>query len=148
MAKTKHVTKKDANAGDEDEQQLQTPPNGTVTPAELTNGSSAPKTNGKALNRTEEEELVAKLEHDMELNAEARSCTGVLGIHPRSRDIKIDNFSITFHGAEILTDTKVELNCGRRYGLIGPNGSGKSTLLASLGRREVPVQVGEDFEKM
>lgn len=141
MAKTKHVTKKDALAGDEDEQP-QTPPNGsgTNTPAELTNGS-APKTNGKTLNLTEEEELVAKLEHDMELNAEARSCTGVLGIHPRSRDIKIDNFSITFHGAEILTDTKVELNCGRRYGLIGPNGSGKSTLLAALGRREVPVQV-------
>ncbi|XP_017492946.1 PREDICTED: ATP-binding cassette sub-family F member 2-like [Rhagoletis zephyria] len=107
-----------------------------------TNGFSTPKTNGgtNGLNKTDEEELVAKLERDMQLNAEARSCTGVLGIHPRSRDIKIEGFSITFHGAEILTDTKLELNCGRRYGLIGPNGSGKSTLLSALGRREVPVQ--------
>ncbi|GAB6027165.1 ATP-binding cassette sub- F member 2 [Chamberlinius hualienensis] len=80
------------------------------------------------------------LDKEMELNANARACTGVLAVHPRSRDIKIDNFSITFHGTEVLTDTKLELNCGRRYGLIGLNGSGKSTLLAALGRREVPIQ--------
>ena len=58
-----------------------------------------------------------------------------------SRDIKIDNFSVTFHGAEMLQDTKLELSCGRRYGLIGANGSGKSSLLAVLGNREVPIQV-------
>lgn len=34
----------------------------------------------------------------------------------------------------------LELNCGRRYGLLGLNGSGKSSLLAVLGNREVPVQ--------
>lgn len=96
--------------------------------------------NGHKVVLTEEEQLVAKLERDLELNAQARSCTGVLGIHPRSRDIKIDNFSVAFHGAEILTDTKCELNCGRRYGLIGANGCGKSTFLAVLGRREVPIQ--------
>lgn len=61
-------------------------------------------------------------------------------MHPRSRDIKIENFSITFFGAELLQDTMLELNCGRRYGLLGPNGSGKSSLLAVLGNREVPVQ--------
>ncbi|GFS61412.1 ATP-binding cassette sub-family F member 2 [Trichonephila inaurata madagascariensis] len=87
-----------------------------------------------------EDELVRKLEHDMKLKAAARSCTGVLAVHPRSKDIKIENFSINFHGVEILTDTKLELNCGRRYGLIGLNGSGKSTLLAALGGREVPIQ--------
>ncbi|XP_042228456.1 ATP-binding cassette sub-family F member 2-like isoform X2 [Homarus americanus] len=76
----------------------------------------------------------------MKIASEARSCTGVLGIHPRARDIKIDNFSITFHGSEMLQDTKLELNCGRRYGLIGTNGCGKSTLLASLANREVPIQ--------
>jgi len=89
---------------------------------------------------SEVDKLALKFEQDMEMNAVARACTGVLGTHPRSRDIKIDNFSITFHGTEILSDTKLELNCGRRYGLIGLNGSGKSTLLASLGRREVPIQ--------
>lgn len=70
-------------------------------------------------------EITLKLKEEMDLNAKARSCTGVLGVHPMSRDIKIDNFSVTFHGSELLTDTKVELNCGRRYGLIGQNGSGE-----------------------
>ncbi len=60
----------------------------------------------------------------MKLNAEARSCTGSLALHPRSRDIKLANFSITFHGCELVQDTMLELNCGRRYGLIGLNGSG------------------------
>ena len=40
--------------------------------------------------------------------------TGVLGIHPLARDIKIDNFSVTFYGAELLQDTKLELSCGNR----------------------------------
>ncbi|KOX73379.1 ATP-binding cassette sub-family F member 2 [Melipona quadrifasciata] len=86
-----------------------------------------------------EEALCIKLEADARLNAEARSCTGSLASHPRSRDIKISNFSITFHGCELLQDTMLELNCGRRYGLLGLNGSGKSTLLAVLGNREVPI---------
>ena len=30
------------------------------------------------------------------------------------RDIKIDNFSVTFYGAELLQDTKLELSCGNR----------------------------------
>ncbi|KAL1448153.1 hypothetical protein MTO96_028275, partial [Rhipicephalus appendiculatus] len=87
-----------------------------------------------------ERELVRRLEEDVRLNAAARACTGVLAVHPRSRDVKIDNLSITFHGVEILVDTRLELNCGQRYGLIGLNGSGKSTLLSALGRREVPIQ--------
>merc|ERR1719447_495729 len=57
-----------------------------------------------------------------------------------ARDIKIANFSVTFHGAELLVDTKLELSVGQRYGLIGANGSGKSSLLAVLGNREVPIQ--------
>merc|ERR1712223_510889 len=74
------------------------------------------------------------------LAAEARACTGVLGIHPMARDIKIDNFSVTFYGANLLQDTKLELSVGNRYGLIGVNGCGKSTLMAVLGNREVPIQ--------
>merc|ERR1712156_1074935 len=46
----------------------------------------------------------------------------------------------TFYGAELLQDTKLELSCGNRYGLMGVNGCGKSTLLACLGNREVPIQ--------
>ena len=52
-------------------------------------------------------------------------CTvGVLASHPLSRDIHINSVSITFHGVELLSDTRVELNLGRRYGLVGLNGSG------------------------
>lgn len=76
--------------------------------------------------------LCKKLEADAKLNAEARACTGSLASHPRSRDIKIDNLSISFHGCELLQDTMLELNCGRRYGLIGLNGSGKCELLVTF----------------
>merc|ERR1712038_998509 len=89
---------------------------------------------------TYEEELCARLESEANLASEARACTGVLGIHPMSKDIKMDNFSVTFHGAELIQDSKVELSCGRKYGLIGVNGSGKSSFLAVLGNREVPIQ--------
>lgn len=54
-----------------------------------------------------------------------RSCTSVLTSHPLSRDLHIERLSLTFHGAELLSDAKLELNCGRRYGLVGLNGSGE-----------------------
>ena len=57
---------------------------------------------------------------------------GVLGSHPSSRDAHIHNFSLTFHGVELLTDTKLELNTGRRYGLVGLNGSGTYIHLSCL----------------
>ena len=82
---------------------------------------------------------------ELDLNAEFRTCTGVLTSHPQSRDLKLYNFSINFHGMELLHDTHLELNAGNRYGLIGANGSGKSTLLAVLGRREVPIPDGLDI---
>ena len=85
------------------------------------------------------EALCLKLEADARLNAEARSCTGSLASHPRSRDIKISNFSITFHGCELLQDTMLELNCGRRYGLLGLNGSGKSTISTLISGTMTPT---------
>jgi len=106
---------------------------GTSTPNSTTNGNSSDK-------MTYEEELCARLEEEAKMNSEARATTGTLAIHPLSRDIKIANFSITFHGQELLVDTKLELSVGQRYGLIGENGCGKSSLLATLGNREVPVQ--------
>ena len=108
-----------------------------------TNGSACNGLNDSKL--TEEEILVKRLENDLDLNAKARAVTGVLGVSPKSRDIKIDNFSIMFHGFEILTDTRLEVNCGRRYGLIGLNGCGKSTMLSAIGRREIPIQDSIDI---
>ncbi|XP_071514470.1 ATP-binding cassette sub-family F member 2 [Panulirus ornatus] len=117
--------------------------NGSSNNSKKSSRETTPMTNGTANgieNLSPEEILCRKLEEDMRIASAARSCTGVLAIHPRARDIKIDNFSITFHGSEMLQDTRLELNCGRRYGLIGTNGCGKSTLLASLANREVPIQ--------
>ncbi|CAH8464708.1 unnamed protein product [Heterobilharzia americana] len=68
-----------------------------------------------------------------------RSVTGVLASHPEARDVQFSNLSITFHGRVLLADTRLELNNGRRYGLIGSNGCGKSTLLAVIANAELPI---------
>jgi ATP-binding cassette subfamily F protein 2 len=65
--------------------------------------------------------------------------TGVLASQEQARDVKIEQFSVSVYGKEFIADTKLELNCGRRYGLIGMNGSGKSTMLAAIAAREVPI---------
>ena len=44
-----------------------------------------------------------------------------------------------FHGKVLITDTTLELNFGRRYGLLGENGCGKSTLLKAIDKREYPI---------
>ncbi len=62
--------------------------------------------------------------------------TGNLASQPNSRDLKISEFSITTYGRNLVQDTTLELNFGRRYGLIGQNGSGKSTLLAAIAAKE------------
>lgn len=56
---------------------------------------------------------------------DARAVTGVLASHPNSTDVHIASLSLTFHGQELLTDTSLELNSGRRYGLLGLNGTGR-----------------------
>lgn len=63
---------------------------------------------------------------DLNLEAEFRSVTGVLSSHPDSRDIHISQITLTFHGAELLIDTDLTLNCGRRYGLIGKSSANDS----------------------
>ncbi|XP_043701097.1 ABC transporter F family member 1 [Telopea speciosissima] len=68
-----------------------------------------------------------------------RNCTGVLCSHPLSRDIHIESLSVTFHGHDLIVDSDLELNYGRRYGLLGLNGCGKSTLLEAIGNRELPI---------
>jgi ATP-binding cassette subfamily F protein 2 len=72
-------------------------------------------------------------------NITDRTCTGILASHAQSRDIHIESLSVTFHGHELVADSTLELNYGRRYGLLGLNGCGKSTLLTAIGLREVPI---------
>lgn len=68
-----------------------------------------------------------------------RVVTGVLDSLETSRDIKLSSVSLLFHGKVLIQDSTLELNYGRRYGLLGANGCGKSTLLRSLAAREFPV---------
>ncbi|RUS76774.1 hypothetical protein EGW08_015451 [Elysia chlorotica] len=106
------------------------------------NGTDQEENGVNGENGTTCENGVASVEaafDELTLAAKHRSVTGVLASHHESRDVHIHNLSILFHGAELLTESTLELNVGRRYGLIGLNGCGKSSLLAALAAREVPV---------
>jgi len=72
-----------------------------------------------------------------------RTCTGELAMNPGAKDVKVVSFSLSFHGELLIDDTTLELNYGRRYGLIGRNGSGKSTFLEALalGDLELPSHI-------
>jgi ATP-binding cassette subfamily F protein 2 len=74
----------------------------------------------------------------LKMNVE-RTATGVYSSQERSRDIKIDSFSLNFHGRILIDNATIELNFGRRYGLIGSNGSGKSTFLESIAGRDIEI---------
>ena len=69
----------------------------------------------------------------------AKFYKGVLASHPNGRDVHIHQFSLTFYGQDLVVDAKLELNHGRRYGLLGLNGSGKSQVLFAIGNRDIPI---------
>lgn len=79
-----------------------------------------------------------------------RSAAGVLVSDAKGRDVKIDSYTLSFHGRLLIEGAEVSLNYGQRYfyrkfclmklsqpkyasryGLLGENGSGKvkATLL-------------------
>ncbi|KAL7667287.1 ABC transporter domain-containing protein [[Candida] zeylanoides] len=68
-----------------------------------------------------------------------RVTTGVLESLASSRDIKLSSVSLLFHGKVLIQDSILELNYGRRYGLLGENGCGKSTLLKAIAAGEFPI---------
>lgn len=68
-----------------------------------------------------------------------RSANGVLVSDPKARDVKIDSYSLSFHGRLLIEGAEVSLNYGNRYGLLGENGSGKSTFLQSIAERDVDI---------
>uniref|UniRef100_A0A8C8IZS8 ATP-binding cassette sub-family F member 2 n=1 Tax=Oncorhynchus tshawytscha TaxID=74940 RepID=A0A8C8IZS8_ONCTS len=69
----------------------------------------------------------------------AESNGNSLKLEMDNTDVHVASLSLTFHGQELLQDTSLELNSGRRYGLIGLNGTGKSMLLSAIGHREIPI---------
>jgi ATP-binding cassette subfamily F protein 2 len=60
-------------------------------------------------------------------------------IHVNARDVKAENLTVILNGKELLKESSLTLNWGRRYGLIGPNGCGKSILMTMLGLRMLPM---------
>ena len=44
---------------------------------------------------------------------------------PKGRDIKMDQYTLSFHGRLLIEGAEISLNYGQRYGLLGENGSGK-----------------------
>jgi ATP-binding cassette subfamily F protein 2 len=73
------------------------------------------------------------------ISTDGISAVGVLASHPLSRDVKIEQFGLIFHGTPLLNEATLELNYGRRYGLLGSNGCGKTTLLRTIASREIPI---------
>eukprot|EP01126_Amoeba_proteus_P057455 TRINITY_DN7312_c0_g1_i1.p1 TRINITY_DN7312_c0_g1~~TRINITY_DN7312_c0_g1_i1.p1 ORF type:complete len:589 (-),score=113.79 TRINITY_DN7312_c0_g1_i1:44-1810(-) len=96
---------------------------------------------GKAATSPQQERAMSAKEEIKELRATSSpwTGTGTLDTMEDARDIKIGSFSVSLYGQELVKDTVLELNHGRRYGLIGANGSGKTTLLRVLGERQVPI---------
>jgi len=117
-----------------------------VTPGSSRAGSKATSkassVNGEAVEGTDERAL-ARLEklalQEDEHGLSDRVTTGVLSSLESSRDAKISSVSLVFHGRVLIQDTTLELNYGRRYGLLGEYGCGKSTLLKSIAKREFPI---------
>jgi|TARA_B110000208_G_scaffold53408_1_gene70025 ATP-binding cassette subfamily F protein 2 len=91
----------------------------------------------------EEEETIGgmatKEDDHVESVTDHVAVTGVLASRPDSRDAHITGFSVILFGRELIMDTDLKINFGRRYGLIGQNGSGKSTLLKVISERMIPV---------
>ncbi|KAJ9661187.1 ABC transporter ATP-binding protein arb1 [Neophaeococcomyces mojaviensis] len=84
-------------------------------------------------------EEVKKLTEQMDKHGLSdRVTTGVLASMEQSKDVKITSTTLVFHGKVLITDSTLEVNYGRRYGLLGENGCGKSTLLKAIDKREYP----------
>uniref|UniRef100_A0A1I7XSJ9 ABC transporter domain-containing protein n=1 Tax=Heterorhabditis bacteriophora TaxID=37862 RepID=A0A1I7XSJ9_HETBA len=116
-------------------------PTGISVSGSTSNGTNGTNTDGDALVNAAAE-ILMKIELE---NAQARSVAGALTSDPKGLDHKVEGLTITFHGREIVVDTKLELNRGRRYGLIGLNGSGKSTVMHAIINNELPIPESVDM---
>ncbi|KAK9804716.1 hypothetical protein WJX72_001738 [[Myrmecia] bisecta] len=54
-----------------------------------------------------------------------------------SKDLHLENFSVSNGGADLIEDATLTLAFGRRYGLIGRNGTGKTTLLRAMSQHQI-----------
>eukprot|EP00551_Chaetoceros_affinis_P010140 CAMPEP_0203674442 /NCGR_PEP_ID=MMETSP0090-20130426/16208_1 /ASSEMBLY_ACC=CAM_ASM_001088 /TAXON_ID=426623 /ORGANISM="Chaetoceros affinis, Strain CCMP159" /LENGTH=688 /DNA_ID=CAMNT_0050540317 /DNA_START=272 /DNA_END=2338 /DNA_ORIENTATION=+ len=66
-------------------------------------------------------------------------------LHANARDINVAGVSVAFHGKNLIEETELVINYGRRYGFIGPNGSGKSTVMKAIAARSIPIPEAIDI---
>jgi len=94
---------------------------------------------GKAPSSSSAPSIDSTLDAFEKAKISARTATGEWAATPKSRDIHITSFSVSYYGRPLVQETDLELNYGRRYGLLGANGSGKSTILGAIADREIPI---------
>ncbi|KIY46839.1 P-loop containing nucleoside triphosphate hydrolase protein [Fistulina hepatica ATCC 64428] len=105
------------------------------TPSGSVNGAStAVSRTDTPMTSTDDLNAMAKLRV-----ATDRSASGVLVSDVKGRDIKIDSYTLSFHGRLLIEGAEIALNYGQRYGLLGENGSGKSTFLQSIAERDIAI---------
>ncbi|RXW12471.1 hypothetical protein EST38_g13380, partial [Candolleomyces aberdarensis] len=93
---------------------------GTSTPTGSTTGTGAstPLTSmsGAASKNPSQEDLLSMARLNLVTD---RSAAGVLVSDVKGRDIKMDAFTLSFHGRLLIEGAEVSLNYGNRYGLLG-----------------------------
>lgn len=52
-------------------------------------------------------------------------------------NLKLEDFSVSNGGKELIQNGELMLATGRRYGLVGRNGTGKTTLLRALANKQI-----------
>ncbi|KAI1283101.1 ATP-binding cassette sub-family F member 1 [Halotydeus destructor] len=59
--------------------------------------------------------------------------------------LKVDSFSISAAGKDLIVNAELKVTFGRRYGLIGPNGHGKTTILRHIADKRA-LRLPEDLD--
>ena len=76
----------------------------------------------------EEQELAAEAPLDRNFTVSTSATTEVV----MDNALKVESFTISAGGRELLVNAELSIAFGRRYGLIGPNGHGKTTLMRHI----------------
>mmetsp|Transcript_32487 Transcript_32487/g.41568 ORF Transcript_32487/g.41568 Transcript_32487/m.41568 type:complete len:593 (+) Transcript_32487:167-1945(+) len=66
-------------------------------------------------------------------------------LHRNTKDIHVENVTVTYFGKPLIEEADISLNYGNRYGFIGRNGCGKTTFMKVLGARALPIPEGIDM---
>ncbi|CAG2174638.1 unnamed protein product [Oppiella nova] len=75
----------------------------------------------------EESELIPQLDSNFTVSTSMNQSTQIV-----DNSIKVECFTISAAGKELLVNASLSITMGRRYGLIGPNGYGKTTLMRHI----------------